>query len=43
MFLHLDLMAVLLLGVVAGTLGGVIGFGSSIMLPIKPYCQAIGI
>jgi hypothetical protein len=32
MFLHLDLLAVLLLGVVAGTLGGVIGFGSSIML-----------
>lgn len=32
MFLHLDLAAVLLLGVVAGTLGGVIGFGSSIML-----------
>jgi uncharacterized protein len=32
MFLHLELMAVLLLGVVAGTLGGVIGFGSSIML-----------
>ena len=32
MFLNLDLAAVLLLGVVAGTLGGVIGFGSSIML-----------
>jgi uncharacterized protein len=32
MFPHLDLLAVLLLGVVAGTLGGVIGFGSSIML-----------
>jgi uncharacterized membrane protein YfcA len=32
MFLHLDLIAVLLLGVAAGTLGGVIGFGSSIML-----------
>ncbi len=32
MFLHLDLLAVLLLGVAAGTLGGVIGFGSSIML-----------
>ena len=32
MFLHLDLLAVLLLGVIAGTLGGVIGFGSSIML-----------
>lgn len=32
MLLHLDLLAVLLLGVVAGTLGGVIGFGSSIML-----------
>jgi len=32
MFLHLDLAAVLLLGVIAGTLGGVIGFGSSIML-----------
>ncbi len=32
MALHLDLLAVLLLGVVAGTLGGVIGFGSSIML-----------
>ena len=32
MFLNLDLLAVLLLGVVAGTLGGVIGFGSSIML-----------
>ena len=31
-FLHLDLLAVLLLGVAAGTLGGVIGFGSSIML-----------
>jgi uncharacterized protein len=32
MLQHLDLLAVLLLGVVAGTLGGVIGFGSSIML-----------
>jgi len=32
MFLHLDLIAVLLLGVAAGTLGGVIGFGSSIVL-----------
>jgi uncharacterized membrane protein YfcA len=32
MFLHLDLLAVLVLGVIAGTLGGVIGFGSSIML-----------
>ena len=32
MFLHLDLLAVLLLGVAAGTLGGVIGFGSSIVL-----------
>jgi uncharacterized membrane protein YfcA len=32
MFLQLDMVAVLLLGVVAGTLGGVIGFGSSIML-----------
>jgi uncharacterized membrane protein YfcA len=32
MLLHLDLLAVLLLGVAAGTLGGVIGFGSSIML-----------
>ena len=32
MFLHLDLLAVLALGVIAGTLGGVIGFGSSIML-----------
>jgi len=32
MFLHLDLLAVLLLGVIAGTLGGIIGFGSSIML-----------
>jgi uncharacterized membrane protein YfcA len=30
--LQLDLIAVLLLGVVAGTLGGMIGFGSSIML-----------
>ena len=29
---HAELLAVLLLGVVAGTLGGVIGFGSSIML-----------
>ncbi|MFL6581241.1 MAG: sulfite exporter TauE/SafE family protein [Burkholderiales bacterium] len=32
MYLHAELPAVLLLGVVAGTLGGVIGFGSSIML-----------
>ena len=32
MFLHLDMLAVLVLGVAAGTLGGVIGFGSSIML-----------
>ena len=32
MLMHLDLLAVLLLGVAAGTLGGVIGFGSSIML-----------
>ena len=32
MFAHLDLLGVLLLGVAAGTLGGVIGFGSSIML-----------
>ncbi len=32
MFPHLDLLAVLILGVAAGTLGGVIGFGSSIML-----------
>jgi uncharacterized membrane protein YfcA len=32
MFLHLDLLGVLLLGVAAGTLGGVIGFGSSIVL-----------
>jgi uncharacterized membrane protein YfcA len=30
--MHLDLVAVLVLGVIAGTLGGVIGFGSSIML-----------
>lgn len=30
--LQLDLIAVLLLGVAAGTLGGMIGFGSSIML-----------
>jgi uncharacterized membrane protein YfcA len=30
--LQLDLIAVLLLGVIAGTLGGMIGFGSSIML-----------
>lgn len=30
--MHLDLVAVLVLGVLAGTLGGVIGFGSSIML-----------
>jgi uncharacterized membrane protein YfcA len=30
--LHVDLLAVLLLGVADGTLGGVIGFGSSIML-----------
>lgn len=32
MSLPFDLLAVLLLGVVAGTLGGIIGFGSSIML-----------
>src|SRR5258706_13266119 len=32
MFLHLDLVAVLFLGVLACTRGGVIGFGSSIML-----------
>ena len=32
MYLPVDLLAVLLLGVAAGTLGGVIGFGSSIML-----------
>ncbi len=30
--LHLDLLAVLALGIAAGTLGGIIGFGSSIML-----------
>jgi uncharacterized membrane protein YfcA len=32
MYLHLDLLAVLILGVLAGTLGGIIGFGSSIVL-----------
>ena len=32
MFQHLDLLAVFLLGILAGTLGGVIGFGSSIVL-----------
>ena len=32
MLLHMDMLAVLLLGVAAGTLGGVIGFGSSIVL-----------
>jgi len=32
MYLQLDLLAVLILGVLAGTLGGIIGFGSSIVL-----------